>query len=232
MRKWLVVLSVALMCGKTAATGIPVFDGAAATNFMQQWLQMLKDYAMMVQQYNQAVTTYESMTGSRGFGMLHHAQNLIRLMPEDLQRSFDQTLAMGYEGLSTKGKAAFEEMGLDLKCSGLNGMSLEGCRNEQAVQAEYLAALREIDSISSQVLNETQNLMREINRTDDMKGASELQAQIQAKLASFSMARAQASAQLSQMQSMKKEAAQREAERLHRASFQALSDAEIDELCR
>lgn len=50
---------------------------------------MLKDYQMLTQQYNQAVqiydqavSTYDSMTGSRGFGMLHHSQNWIRLMPE------------------------------------------------------------------------------------------------------------------------------------------------------
>lgn len=65
-----------------------------------------------------------------------------------------------------------------------------------------------------------------------MKGASELQAQIQAKMASLNAARTQASVQLAQMQSMQREAARRETERLHRSSFSEVSEDEIEALCR
>ena len=55
---------------------------------------------------------------------------------------------------------------------------------------------------------------------------------IQAKMASLSAARAQASVQLAQMQSMQREAARRETERLHRSSFSEVSEDEIEALCR
>ena len=122
--------------------------------------------------------------------------------------------------------------GNSLIYSGTMGAALEGCRNEQAVAAEYMASLQEIDNVTSQILTEVQGLMGEINRTSDMKGASELQAQIQAKMESLSAARAQASVQLAQMQSMQREAARRETERLHRSSFSEVSEDEIEALCR
>lgn len=239
MKKHLYTLAALCLIGNAMATGIPVFDGAAATNFVMQWTQMLKDYQMLMQQYNQtvriydqAVTTYDSMTGSRGFGMLHHSQNLIRLMPESLQENFSRTFSDGFKALSSKGRAVYTGMNLEARCADWDGVALEGCRNEQAVAAEYIASLREIDSVTSQILNEVQGLMGEINRTTDLKGASELQAQIQAKMASLNAARAQASVQLAQMQSMQREAARREAERLHRSTFSSVSEAEIKELCR
>lgn len=232
MKKRLCTLAALCVIGNAMATGIPVFDGAAATNFVTQWTQMIKDYQMLTQQYNQAVSTYDSMTGSRGFGMLHHSQNWIRLMPESLQENFARTFSDGYSALSSRGRSVYESMNLEARCAEWDGAALEGCRNEQAVTAEYIASLQEIDTVTSQILTEVQGLMGEINRTSDMKGASELQAQIQAKMASLNAARAQASVQLAQMQSMQRETARRESERLHRSSFSAVSEDEIEALCR
>ena len=239
MKKRLCSLAALCVIGNAMATGIPVFDGAAATNFVTQWTQMLKDYQMLTQQYNQAVqiydqavSTYDSMTGSRGFGMLHHSQNWIRLMPESLQENFNRTFSDGYSALSSLGRTVYESMNLEARCAQWDGVALEGFRKKQSVDPEYIASLQEIDNVSSQILTEVQGLMGEINRTFDMKGASELQAQIQAKMASLNAARAQASVQLAQMQSMQRETARREAERLHRSSFRAVSEDEIEALCR
>ena len=239
MKKRLCTLATLFVISNAMATGIPVFDGAAAPNFITQWTQMLKDYQMLTQQYNQAVqiydqavSTYDSMTGSRGFGMLHHSQNWIRLMPESLQENFHRTFSDGYSALSSRGRSIYESMNLEARCADWDGTAREGCRNEQAVTAEYMASLQEIDNVTSQILTEVQGLMGEINRTSDMKGASELQAQIQAKMASLNAARTQASVQLAQMQSMQREAARRETERLHRSSFSEVSEDEIEALCR
>ena len=54
MKKRLCTLASLFVISNAMATGIPVFDGAAATNFITQWTQMLKDYQMLTQQYNQA----------------------------------------------------------------------------------------------------------------------------------------------------------------------------------
>ena len=144
MKKRLCTLATLFVISNAMATGIPVFDGAAATNFITQWTQMLKDYQMLTQQYNQAVqiydqavSTYDSMTGSRGFGMLHHSQNWIRLMPESLQENFNRTFSDGYSALSSRGRSIYESMNLEARCADWDGTALEGCRNEQAVTAEF-----------------------------------------------------------------------------------------------
>lgn len=156
MKKRLCTLATLFVISNAMATGIPVFDGAAATNFITQWTQMLKDYQMLTQQYNQvvqiydqAVSTYDSMTGSRGFGMLHHSQNWIRLMPESLQENFNRTFSDGYSALSSRGRSIYESMNLEARCADWDGTALEGCRNEQAVTAEYMASLQEIDNVTS-----------------------------------------------------------------------------------
>ena len=59
MKKRLCTLATLFVISNAMATGIPVFDGAAATNFITQWTQMLKDYQMLTQQYNQAVQIYD-----------------------------------------------------------------------------------------------------------------------------------------------------------------------------
>lgn len=168
MKKRLCTLATLFVISNAMATGIPVFDGAAATNFITQWTQMLKDYQMLTQQYNQAVqiydqavSTYDSMTGSRGFGMLHHSQNWIRLMPESLQENFNRTFSDGYSALSSRGRSIYESMNLEARCADWDGTALEGCRNEQAVTAEYMASLQEIDNVTSQILTEVQGLMGE-----------------------------------------------------------------------
>lgn len=65
MKKRLCTLSTLFVISNAMATGIPVFDGAAATNFITQWTQMLKDYQMLTQQYNQAVQIYDWDEGGK-----------------------------------------------------------------------------------------------------------------------------------------------------------------------
>ena len=132
MKKRLCTLASLFVISNAMATGIPVFDGAAATNFITQWTQMLKDYQMLTQQYNQAVqiydqavSTYDSMTSSRGFGMLHHSQNWIRLMPESLQENFNRTFSDGFSALSSRGRSVYESMNLEARCAEWDGAALE-----------------------------------------------------------------------------------------------------------
>ena len=89
---------------------------------------------------------------------------------ESLQENFNRTFSDGYSALSSRGRSVYESMNLDARCGEWEGAALEGCRNEQAVAAEYIASLQEIDNVTSQILTEVQGLMGEINRTSDMKG--------------------------------------------------------------
>ena len=149
MKKRLCTLATLFVISNAMATGIPVFDGAAATNFITQWTQMLKDYQMLTQQYNQAVqiydqavSTYDSMTGSRGFGMLHHSQNWIRLMPESLQENFNRTFSDGYSALSSRGRSIYESMNLEARCADWDGTQRSPYASFRAARADAVDAAR------------------------------------------------------------------------------------------
>lgn len=221
---FLVTVSVT---GLSFASGIPVFDGAAATNFIQQWTQMLKDYAMLQQQYDQAVRSFESMTGSRGFGGLHHATQWIRLLPDEYRNALKSVYQNGLASLSGSGQSIYDDWNLGERCRNFRGSQKTSCEREQALTAEYGASLESVRRQSEQILQEIQSLMAEVNRTTDMKGVAELQAQIASKQASMFMAQANMRSQMEMMRTMREEAFRVAAAVRHQKAFSRLSDDEF-----
>ena len=63
----LATVSVALMGGPAAhAQGVPVFDGTAVAQFVQQLEQMRQDYEAQLEQLTSLQDQLESITGTRG----------------------------------------------------------------------------------------------------------------------------------------------------------------------
>ena len=86
---------IGLSCGNAHA-GIPVIDGAhiaesivEAVEVIAQWAtqygQMAEEIMQLEQQYDQAVTTYNSISGVRGMGSLVNTPALRSYMPDDYQ---------------------------------------------------------------------------------------------------------------------------------------------------
>lgn len=233
------LLAAPCFCTTAAASGIPTFDGAAALNFVQQFLQMTKDYEMYTMQYQQLVTTYnqavmqyKSMTGTRGLGAIYHARAFESLVSSAYRQALDLTVQNGYTYMSGPAKEFYEKFKLGESCSNLTGENLVAYQNAQAAAAERAAALEEVDTNTTKVLDEVNGLMNEVNKTTDMKATADLTAQIVAKNAAIQASNTKLQAQMELMK-MKEETVKKKAQqKVHNNFFKKLSDQEIEDLMR
>ena len=91
-----IMLAAALVVnfqGSAIASGIPVFDGAAAANFLQQ-IQQLR------QQYIQMKYTADSLKGVNNIGDLLRNPSIRYYLPTDLQGAYDEMARAVYKGES------------------------------------------------------------------------------------------------------------------------------------
>ena len=112
LRKILLTLAVSAAClispNTTKAGGIPVIDGVAITHAITQLNEMAKDYQTQLDQLDQALNTYNSLTGGRDIGDLLNSsadQDLRRALPADLQDmiGLNNANGLGSAGLQTQG---------------------------------------------------------------------------------------------------------------------------------
>lgn len=91
MKKLILVSLLAVGINSSVyASGIPVFDGAAAANFLQQ-IQQLR------QQYTQLKTTAESLKGITILAFVQQP-SIRNYMPADLQDSYDEMSRAIFKG--------------------------------------------------------------------------------------------------------------------------------------
>lgn len=233
------LIAAPCFCTTATASGIPVFDGAAALNFVQQMLQQTKDfelqtmqYQQLIQTYNMAVQQYKAMEGARGMGYLHHARVFESLVSSAYQQAMDLTAEKGYGFMSSKARTFYDKFNLGASCEHLTGDTLTACQNAQAVMAERAAALGAVDTTTNSVLDEVNGLMGAIDGAADIKAISDLNAQINAKVASLQVSSAKMTAQLEQMRIQQEAAKEKASQQAHHNSFKKLSDAELDALLR
>ena len=204
---------VGLAGGQAAHAGIPVVDGMhigesilEQTEIIAQWAeqyaQMILQLQQLEQQYNQAVTTYDSMTGSRGMSALLNSAGLKearRLLPDDAQAALDlATGAAGtYSGIAndiTAIKNSVSSLSNDNFTSGTAARQWKDSLNRVA---STKALSKKAYNAAAQRLQNLEDLTDQISATDDPKAIAELQARIateqgmvqneQAKLQALSM---------------------------------------------
>jgi type IV secretion system protein VirB5 len=84
---------VVLAIGSNAhASGIPIFDGAAAVSNAEQMAKWVAQIQEMKNQLDQAKQTYSSMTGSRGLGNIMNNPALKNYIPADWQKVYDSVM--------------------------------------------------------------------------------------------------------------------------------------------
>ena len=131
------------------ASGIPVVDGAAATqraqNFVQQMAEYAKQLTQMKNQYEQQVQQFKSLTGSRNLG------NILKDTVKDQVPSEWSAIYKGAKNIDY---------------------------NLQDMEEVFKSTKTQLDNLTG--------LMNQINQTQDMKAAADLQNRIaveQAKIA-------------------------------------------------
>jgi type IV secretion system protein VirB5 len=168
--------------GPALAAGIPVYDGARAADFAQQFLRMQEQLETARQQLSEARRMYESVSGSRGFGQLMRNPQLREFLPQDMQSVYDATRGGGYAGISG-GIAEIEEQerfggSIDDMQRHIAGRQHRAAATDKAVGLRGYAG-------AQQRLDQLEGLMDAIDQTDDPKAIAELQARINGEQAAI-----------------------------------------------
>ena len=165
----LLAAGLAAMPLTVTASGIPVVDGAAAAqraaNFVQQMAEYAKQLTQMKNQYEQQVKQFKAMTGSRGLG------NILQDAVKDQVPSEWSAIYKGAKDIDYK--SVINSKGYDSKAA------------DRMLVQNYQEMQKVFDSMQTQ-LNSLTAMMNQINQTQDMKAAADLQNRIaveQAKIA-------------------------------------------------
>ena len=153
----------------TVTAGIPVTDGAAAAqrekNFAKEMLEMGKQLTEMKRQFEQQVKQFKAMTGSRNMG------NLLKDTVKDQIPSEWSEIYKGAKNIDYK--------------SVINSKAY----NPETAQRMAVHNMKEMEKVFNSMetqLKSLSRLMDEVNNTQDIKAATDLQNRIsveQAKIA-------------------------------------------------
>ena len=165
-----VLLAVSLASVPLVSTaGIPVTDGAAAAqrekNFAKEMLEMGKQLTEMKRQFEQQVKQFKAMTGSRNMG------NLLKDTVKDQIPSEWSEIYKGAKNIDYK--------------SVINSKAY----NPETAQRMAVHNMKEMEKVFNSMetqLKSLSRLMDEVNNTQDIKAATDLQNRIsveQAKIA-------------------------------------------------
>lgn len=177
------VLSVLMGTGGAGlAAGIPVYDGARAADFAQQFLRMQEQLETARQQLSEARHMYEAMSGSRGFGQLMRNPQLREFLPQDMQSVYDAARGGGYAGISG-GIAEIEEQ--ERFVGSIDDMQRHISERQRRVAATDKAVGLRGYAGAQQRLDQLEGLMDAIDQTEDPKAIAELQARINGEQAAI-----------------------------------------------
>lgn len=157
----LLAAGLAAMPLTVTASGIPVVDGAAATQRGQNFIKQMAEYAKQLnelkKQYKQQVKQFKAMTGSRGLG------NILQDTVKDQVPSEWSAIYKGAKDIDYK--------------SVINSKTYDEKAADRATVQSYQEMQKVFDNMQKQLDNLT-GLMNQINMTQDVKAAADLQNRI------------------------------------------------------
>ena len=163
-----ILLVIILM--HTHANGLEVHDSVNISYQIKELAQMAEQAAHLKAQMDQAVKHYQAMTGHRKLGMILHDPDLRKMLPEDAQSIYTNTLdtaaivskIVGEENYTGTIKAMQDYINVRTK--------QQAVIDKAMASRAYTGAKRRLTKIDK--------LMAEIDKTNDPKSISELQARI------------------------------------------------------
>lgn len=160
------VVSILISCGMimpltATASGIPVFDGAAAANMVQQIMQSKTQIDNQIQQISELKSQVAALSGTRNMGQIFNGVK--DQIPDEWKNIYGSMTATNYKDLM-KGKSYTPEQAA------------------KSLFANYDATLKSFQDTKKR-LNNIQALMAKINTTQDVKAAADLQNRIAAEQA-------------------------------------------------
>ncbi|MCX8748645.1 type IV secretion system protein [Snodgrassella sp. B3088] len=164
LNKWLsTIIGLILFVSSinVQASGIPVFDGAAAANMVQQIIQSKTQIDNQIEQITELKNQVAALSGSRNMGKI--LNSVKEQLPNEWQAIYGNASSTNYKDL-LKGKDYTPEQAA------------------KALFANYDATLKSFQD-SKKRLDNIQALMTKINSTKDIKAAADLQSRISAEQA-------------------------------------------------
>lgn len=165
----LLAAGLATMPLTVTASGIPVVDGAAAAQRAQNFIQQMAEYAKQLtelkNQYRQQVNQFKAMTGSRNLG------NILQDTVKDQVPSEWSAIYKGAKDIDYK--SVINSKTYDAKAADRITV-----KNFQDMEEVFKSTQKQLDNLTG--------LMNQINLTQDVKAAADLQNRIaveQAKIA-------------------------------------------------
>ncbi|MCL4626066.1 P-type DNA transfer protein VirB5 [Burkholderia multivorans] len=152
------------------AQGIPVFDASAVA-------QMLLTVSNLQQQVQQLMTTYNSLTGVRGFGSLLSNPVVAQSLPTNWQSIYTAIQQGGYSGL-TGAAQALRSASEIYDCQNQSGVDQQICQRTLNKPFQDKALAQQAYQTELNELNQVQSLVQQIDQTQDPKGIAELQGRI------------------------------------------------------
>ena len=187
MKKLNILLAGALLSASTPsfAQGIPVYDNASVAQTILQLQEMAEDAQRQLKQI-------EAMTGARNAGDLSNSA-FERQLKEYLPTTWEDTLdminagtlpngALGTQGIFSDIYNEYEPIkGEDLYASNPNGSSAKALNRKTGTTIAAMAASEQVFNQTAQRNQIYQNLLTELNNSEDMKNSIDLQARIAAE---------------------------------------------------
>jgi type IV secretion system protein VirB5 len=183
MKKILTSIMLLMASKVSFSTGIPVVDAlsiakqvANQVQIMEQWKQQ---FGQMTSQINQLQQTYNSLTGIRNMGQIANNPALRNYLPQDWQQVYDAVSRGGYQGLTGSAQSIFANNQVYDLCAHrptqtaktlCEAMSVKSAQDKAYASTAYNAAQSRLGQIDQ--------LMGQINNTQDPKAIAELQARI------------------------------------------------------
>lgn len=177
------ILAVGIAASSAAFAQIPVTDGASIAKSVENQIETMAKWKMqydqMVSQIDQMKQQYAAVTGARGMGELFNNPQLRDYLPHDWQSVYDSVKSGGYAGLSGRAGSIYNDNKVYDACTGFSSMEQRVNCEAQAVKgAQDKAFSLDAYDAAKNRLNQIDQLMRQINQTQDPKAIAELQGRI------------------------------------------------------
>ncbi|MGH1379150.1 MAG: type IV secretion system protein [Alphaproteobacteria bacterium] len=185
-------LAACLLTPPAKAQGIPVIDSTSIAQTILQLEQMAEDYQNQIQQLDQALATYNSITGGRSLGDLRNSsaeQDLRRALPPHLQDliGLNNASGLGSAGLQTQGiyndiLTTYQPATGATLIPSAPTSSLAGAHDRYS-NTTYAAMAASESSYNAAVerLQGYEEMLQELNGTQDLKASVDLLARITAE---------------------------------------------------
>ena len=138
----------------------------------------------MTSQIDQMKQQYGAITGSRGLGQVFDNPQLREYLPKDWQVVYDAVKRGGYSSLNGRASSIYADNKLFDACESLvPDQQRDACRSQAVKPSQDKAFALEAYEQAAARLRQIDQLMGQINQTQDPKGIAELQGRIAAEQA-------------------------------------------------